>query len=320
MTNIIKTHDLRLALERVLNTPILSMRRLPCPYSSTFTIEELEVTTECGPLWIIFKNLSSAAILDDAARVKPEFLYEPLREINVYRCIHASLDAGAPTFYGAIADAALKKYWLFLERVSATKLCESGNFEDWLCAARWLAHFHASGAAEPSAARKTVPQLLEHDCSYYDIWLQRAQSLVGPALDRVVPHYERAIHVLLRLPRSMIHGEFYPSNILLQDGEDTARICPLDWEMAATGPGILDIAALASGNWNRDQRFEIARAWHDALPPKLRPPDLIEALDYAQLQIAVQWLGWSEGWVPPGNHAHDWLSEAHRLSSEEVLA
>jgi hypothetical protein len=34
------------------------------------------------------------------------------------------------------------------------------------------------------------------------------------------------------------------------------------------------------------------------------------ALEDARLLVAVQWLGWSDGWRPPPEHAHDWLADA----------
>ena len=48
---------------------------------------------------------------------------------------------------------------------------------------------------------------------------------------------------LLAAPRTMIHGEFYPGNILYEKG----RICPVDWESAAIAAGELDLAALTEG-------------------------------------------------------------------------
>ena len=42
---------------------------------------------------------------------------------------------------------------------------------------------------------------------------------------------------LVRLPRTLIHGELYPSNVIVGRGHHRERVCPVDWEMAALGPG-----------------------------------------------------------------------------------
>jgi Ser/Thr protein kinase RdoA (MazF antagonist) len=257
-------------------------------------------------------------MLGDARRAKPDFLYAPQREIEVYRSLLSKIDSGAPKMYGAITEPAARRYWLFLENVPGRPLPEIGEFDIWLEAARWLARFHTS--FDPSAARVAAPQLLEHDAAYYRLWLGRAHQAAGSTLDPIVAQYERVIEVMLELPCTLIHGEFYPSNILVLKRASDVRICAVDWEMAATGPGLCDIAALASGDWTRDDRLRLVEAYHSVLPQRLRPRDLLLAFDCCQLHIALQWLGWSRLWSPPPAHAHDWLAAALRIWSGEPMA
>jgi len=314
-----ESHEVYAALEEIFRKSVSEVRRNRLACSSTFTIEELEVTIDGRPIKVIFKNLSRNAIVSSAAGVKPDFLYAPMREMNVYRHIHPVLNMDTARLYGAVVDQFTGRYWLFLENVAAPELYQFGNIDVWIETARWLARFHASHASEPEAARSVAPQLLRHDAFYYQTWLQRAISFRGCALEPVKSYYNEAIDYLLRLPRTLIHGEFYATNVLVQKRGSSTRICPIDWEMAAVAPGILDVAALASGKWNRAQRLSIAKAWYDSLPERLRPPDLVTALDCAQLQISVQWLGWSDRWQPPREQAHDWLDEALCICSRESL-
>src|SRR5262245_9100719 len=230
------TPELSIALEASFLRPVRNVRRTPSAYSSSFTIEQLDVTFANGEtMSVIFKNLSPDAMLGGAREVKPDFLYAPEREIQAYGYLHSTTDSGAPKMYGAVRDPALQRYWLFIENVAGRPLSEVGEFELWLQAARWLANLHAS--SDVGRARRAAPQLLEHDTEYYRLWLRRAHEVAGPALDRIAAQYERAIEVLLDLPRTLIHGEFYASNILVQERGDKIRVCPVDWEMAATGPG-----------------------------------------------------------------------------------
>lgn len=141
---------------------LLHVRRRPSAYSSTFPIEHLRIAfPDRRAIRVIFKNLDRDTILDVASRVKPGFLYDPRREINVYRYLPCS-ELGRRETGWSLGRL------LFLEHVPAPELYQIGDFEVWLEAARWLARLHASDASEPAAARKLVPQLLEHDASYYD--------------------------------------------------------------------------------------------------------------------------------------------------------
>jgi hypothetical protein len=38
------------------------------------------------------------------------------------------------------------------------------------------------------------------------------------------------------------------------------------------------------------------------------------ALDACRLQQCVQWLGWSQEWVPRAEHRRDWLADAVALA------
>jgi thiamine kinase-like enzyme len=123
---------------------------------------------------------------------------------------------------------------------------------------------------------------------------------------------------LLAQPRTVLHGEFYASNVLVASdpgptplGQNSAaRVAPVDWELAATGTGLSDLAALVSG-WPEEDRAAIAAAY--AAEPGV-PAFSRRDLDLARLQVAIQWLGWAPPqWEPPEGQRHDWLGEAVAL-------
>jgi thiamine kinase-like enzyme len=315
----VSSSELREALGAIFNGTVVALNRSLSLYSSSFTIEELDVTLDNGrTVKVIFKNLSSDSMLEGARLAKPEFLYAPEREISVYRSLLSSLQTGPPRFFGATVDATLQRYWLFLEKVPGRELYEIGDFETWLSVARWLARFHASWEAE--LPRTVEDQLLKYDASYYRRWFQRARESAGSLLNPIAAGYDHVIDVLISLPCTFIHGEFYASNILVQEHENELRVCPVDWEMAAIGPGLFDLAALASGKWSRDERSRMLEEYLRMLPQRLRPQDQLLAFQCCQLQCALQWLGWSRTWSPPLAHAQDWQAEAIRISREEPLA
>ena len=103
----------------------------------------------------------------------------------------------------------------------------------------------------------------------------------------------------------------HASNVLVDPRDPGWRVCPVDWETAGHGPGLIDLAALAAGNWTDEQRSALVRAYQAALGEAALPETtLATALDCCRLHLAVQWLGWSADWAPPREHAQDWLGEA----------
>jgi hypothetical protein len=278
------------------------------------------------------KNLGFDALLPEARRVRPRFLYAPLREIRMYERVLNSAEMGTPAFYGASCDVESDRYVLFLERVPSEKLCHTGEFAVWIKVARWLGVFHTWLSHRCHALRDDLP-LLEYDQAYYHRWLNRALAIVGRVnspssvrrdMEWIRATYTHAARELSHLPRTIIHGEFYASNVLIQsidpdsEGPAHCRVCPVDWEMAAFAPGLVDLAALVSGQWNVEQRELMAMAYYDAaarnhavLPPH---DDFLRALEYCRLHLAVQWVGWSADWSPPDDQARNWLREAVEIA------
>jgi hypothetical protein len=323
--------SLEAALTRHYGWPrsVIRLVRRISPYSTSFTLEELDLKLENGTrLSLMCKNLGFDALLPEARRVRPRFLYAPLREIRMYARALNSAEMGTPAFYGASCNVECDRYLLFLERVPSAKLCHTGDFAIWTRVARWLAILHAQLLDRCAALRDEVP-LLEYDETFYHRWLNRASANVdrdnAPSAARrdmkwIRGRYARVARALARLPRAIIHGEFYASNVLVQrinsnsEGSIHYRVCPVDWEMAASAPGLVDLAALVSGKWTAEQREVMAMAYYEALDRNhallLQRSDFLRALEYCRLHLALQWVGWSAHWTPPDDQARDWLREA----------
>jgi Ser/Thr protein kinase RdoA (MazF antagonist) len=269
-------------------------------------------------------------MLRTARQVRPRFLYEPRREIEIYQRILHQQGLGTPLCYGAIDSPEQERYWLFLERVDGPLLWQRGRLKAWEQAARWLAMLHTQfNSSQRNNHRGALGNLLYYDEELFCTWLHRAQSFLcrkyaagSPRLrrfQRLADRYDRVIARLVQLPTSFIHGEFFPSNIILRDTKRGSQICPVDWEFAAMGPSLIDLAALTSGNWKPEQKETLVRAYWSALepcrgwPPSL--PEFVEHLDYCRLHLSIQLLGWSSDWEPPERHTQNWLGEAFRLAN-----
>lgn len=272
-------------LARLLGRPVVSVQRRPSLHQTSFRLEEIEVELDDGArLELLRKDVCRDALGAAVRGVKPAFVHDPSREAEVYALL-SECGLGTPTCYAAGPG------FVLIERVHGVELFQVGELDVWRRTARWLRRLHERFAAQPPEASR----LLRHDAAYYRLWAERARGR-GGEIARIVDRYEPVVARLLSLPRTLIHGEFYPSNVLIAGD----RIAPVDWETAAVGPGLIDLAALVTG-WEGDERSAIATAYGTVDE---------SALAACRLHLALQWLGWSTAWEPPPEHAYDWEAEA----------
>ncbi|MDQ4068866.1 MAG: aminoglycoside phosphotransferase family protein [Actinomycetota bacterium] len=300
---------------------VAAIERTPYPYATSFPLEEVVARLEDGrTLHLILKDLTWDRLLGQAATTKPRFLHEPRRCFDVHRRVLAGTGVG-PTFYGAFVDGQRRRYWFLSEKVEGVELWQIGDLATWEAVARWLARFHTrfAGAVDDLARRSR--HLLRYDRQLLSVWPARARE-VSPDLDlaRVVSRYGTVVERLAHVPPTLVHGELYPSNVLVHEGDDRVDVWPVDWELAGTGPALLDLAALTSG-WQGPEQAQLVDAYRDELVRSGAPPgeDFDVVLDCCRMHYALQWLGWSSQWSPPPEHTRDWLSDAIELGERLAL-
>jgi Phosphotransferase enzyme family len=259
-----------------------SVRSRPSPNRSSYPLAELDVTWPDGTRAdLIAKELTAEA----RGATKPAFSRDPAREPAAYRLLEPE-GLGAPRFYGMHDEL------LLIERAPGVELYQVGELATWRRVASWAATLH-----DRFRGRELGPPLLEYSGELLRVWAERAQALTGVEL----AGYDDAVDRLEALPRTLVHGELYPSNVLVTDD----RVAAVDWEMAGAGPGVLDIAALVTG-WPEDESALMMEAYGNVDPRDVAA---------AQLVLAARWLGWSPAWTPPPEHAYDWAAEARRAAS-----
>jgi thiamine kinase-like enzyme len=311
---------------------VVGIKRRPSQYASSFTLEELDVELAGGQrLALVLKHLGWETLNPAGRLAKPAFLYDPLREIETYQRVLSPLNLGTPDVYGAGADPSANRYWLLLERVAGAELYQIGELSQWQQVARWLARFHARSSAHMTANPPAPPlRWVRYGDDFYWRWLRRVRrfgesaernsSQMQRLVTRLVASYDAVVRQLVAMPTTMIHGEFYASNVIVSSRHGILRICPVDWETTAIAPGLIDLAALTSGQWSAKDRTAIALAYHEVRAEavgQVSPiAEFLHELDLCRLHLAVQWLGWSEDWKPPNDHRHDWLNEATELACE----
>ena len=138
-----------LAQSHVSGPAIVGLERRPSAYRSSFPLEEMQVWLGDGTaVEIIFKDLSRQSLSEAVRQAKPDFLHDPLREIETYRSLLAGGQIGTAHCFGVIADDGLGRFWLFLEKVAGDELYKIGDFSTWEYVARWLAGMHQKFAAK----------------------------------------------------------------------------------------------------------------------------------------------------------------------------
>jgi phosphotransferase family enzyme len=307
--------ELRRAIEGATGRRVASLDRRSSAYRTSFPIEEVDARLDDGTQHaLMLKDLGLEAVPDPVRRAKPAFLLDPRREVEVYTQVLADAGLGTARCYAAVADRRGRRSWLLLERVPGVELYQVGDLDVWRSVARWLAAMHA----QLRDAR--TPRLLHHDRRLLACWIDRAVEIAGHAggdLAALASSYGAVVDRLAALPAGFIHGELYASNVLVVDGEGgLRRICPVDWELAAVGPLLLDLAALTVGRgFGERERRSIAYAYLEAASWPGSCEEAERDLECCRLHVAVQWLGWSRDWTPPEEHAQDWLAEARRSAA-----
>lgn len=301
--------------------PAVVERRVS-PYRSTHDLEDVDLVLDDGRrLRLVLKACGLAA----THGVRPRIVMDGHRELWAYEVLLPRLDLGAPRFFGRLHLGADGER-LVLERIVGEPLHLAGDLDTWYEAARWLASFHTRGL-EYREAVAASGRALSQDPALHERWLARARrrAVIGDGAtvwtDEIDAAARRAIRILAGSPRTLVHGELYASNLIGSGTGAERRVRVVDWESIGVGPAALDLAALTAGDWSDPVRDGLVAAYRAAAGTDIARHPLFEpALDAARLVNALQWLGWSEGWIAPPHQARDWHSEARAVAARLMAA
>ena len=176
--------------------------------------------------------------------------------------------------------------WLIYEFVDGLRINQTPWPQCLEAAATWIGQFHARW--EGSLADPALSGLPRFDEMYYGAALDRAfrrlelrrprfPEAAGWILDRREIITQLIKGRLLSGPQTVIHGEFYPGNIILAEG----RVCPVDWESAAVAAGAIDIAMLTA-RWGSES-VDLATSAYAAARNGTADPELNDRIAAARL-------------------------------------
>jgi hypothetical protein len=208
-------------------------------------------------------------------------------EAMIYRHILEPLEASAPILHGVRVDPTTQSTWLVLEYVDG--FSRGMSRESMFLAAVWAAAFHR--AAE--ALRPYPTGLSVYDRSYYHGWGARTEEFAAaagkrrPWLATVCDRFAEQGPDLLEARPTVIHGEYYPHNVLSRHHRE---IHPVDWESAAFAAGEIDLASLTEG-WPPAYASRCESLYQRVRWPGGAPHDFRRALAAARVYLALRWLG-----------------------------
>ena len=213
-------------------------------------------------------------------------------EAEVYRQVLTDSPVTTPAYYATLHDGATGLTTLLIEFLEGAWYISKHPEPDrgLAKAARWLGRFHA--ASEPRVADGSWEFLKRYDGGYYRAWARRTVEYAGemhqrfPWLRTLAERFGKAADLLLAAPPTVIHGEFYPQNVVCL-GE---TIYPVDWESAAVATGEIDLAALTE-RWDDTIVAICRRAYEAERWPGGVPADADQRFAAARMFVHFRWLG-----------------------------
>jgi aminoglycoside phosphotransferase (APT) family kinase protein len=305
---------------------VRAIERHRLEHASSFAVERLDVVIDDGEhLAVFFKDLHPGNQLVDARRVREMSLDRSRTELDVYKHLLSRWSFGTPRLYAYSWNPDQEEFWLFLECIEGKKVSKLANTQIWRAAARWAARLHVAARAVPHDDLAFLPRIDEQH--YRDCARRLAQKLPDlEAQDRelvenALTAYTEAIPRLAALPMGLIHGEYYGKNILASGGDGHWTITAIDWETAAVGPSFLDITSLSTGDWSKEQKDGMRRAYFEQYCAEdgghMQWDEFEAAIRDLSLYQTVRWVGW---WPGRGLKQFDrWIKEMGRVVVETRL-
>jgi hypothetical protein len=222
------------------------------------------------------------------------------RERFCYKEVFPNGDLGLPTFVADIWSD--QRTWLILEFVDGVPLGWR-ELETWYEAAAWLGRWQTAVADQLQSLRESS-HFPDRGHAYFDNIARNATAGaarfgedVAWKVETALPAYLKGAEQLIRQPQTLVHGAFRPHQILVDPEQTPVRICPTDWEIAAIGSCLYDLAALTDGFDGPSletflDRFLTEATWLQDDPPDL--PDLQLAIKTCSTHRTLKWIAQGE--------------------------
>lgn len=229
------------------NTSIVEVRSAPSPSATSYAARVVTVQlTDGATLRMFLKDFGSSRLFKEGAGERRA------RELHVYRDLLRDAELDIPAYYGAVWGQEHERFWLVVEFVDAVPVADC-EFESWPAATAWLARMQGLYARDPDRFERS-PLLIRHDADFFASRAERALSSARRIsaramrrLRRILSGYDDFVALMAAQPTTLVHGSYRPENVLIDEPSRPSRICVVDWELAAIGAPLYDLARLCDG-------------------------------------------------------------------------
>ena len=272
---------------------ICGIERKSFPYIGSYDCDLITVHLSTGQQFRLFlKDYRISQKSKDGPELRRE------RELRVYRDLLRGTDLGTPEYYGSVWDDSEGRFWILLEFVDGAVI-KDHDVEYGMLATDWLGRMQGFFARRPELL-STCDFLIRQDADFFRSKAQLAQwnvdqisSLSARRLSKIVDSYQQIIKVLETQPITLVHGGYIPWHILLDFNCKPTRVCAVDWESAAIGPTLYDLAYFTYG-MELHSRQRILGAYRRAAiqsgVPVLAETQMQYILDGLRLYRIFDWL------------------------------
>lgn len=270
---------------------IVDLRSAPSLSATSYAAQEVTVRLSDETILRMFlKDFGSSQLFKEDAGGRRA------RELHVYRDLLGDAELGVPAYYGALWGEEQGRFWMVVELVEGVPVAEC-EFGSWPAATAWLARMQGLYARDPDRFERS-PLLIRHDADFFASRAERALSsakrISGRAmrrLQRILAGYDDFVALMANQPSTFVHGSYRPENVLVDEPSRPSRVCVVDWELAAIGAPLYDLARLCDGFRGErldrllDSYCEEAHVRDVPVPDRGR---MVEILDCFSLQRVVK--------------------------------
>jgi aminoglycoside phosphotransferase (APT) family kinase protein len=156
---------------------------------------------------------------------------------------------------------------------------------------------------------RTSRFLAQHDVAFFVEAAERAlravsglSATLAERLAAALKGYDAMVAVLSRTAEVLVHGSYREQNVIVVRSSKPARVCPIDWELAAFGAPTYDLAFLCDG-FQGSQLDELLDAYEQEAESfgrsRRQRDELRHEIDCFRLHKKVNSLGYLRRWHRP---------------------
>jgi hypothetical protein len=205
------------------------------------------------------------------------------REIRFYEDVAHLIDLRTPRRYFSAMDVAGDEYLLLIEDMDPARVgdevasCSPAEAE---LAVRSIAEFHAAWWESPELDKLewmpyvNAPVHQSAQQSYQEAWgpfVETFGERLSPKMLRIGEEMRDHIIDLLDhfepAPRTIMHGDYRLDNMFFGNGNGTAPLSVIDWQISSRGRGVFDVAYFMAScmepEVRRAHEMRLLRLWHE---------------------------------------------------------